>query len=132
MAHDSTAKFSISLDGNRTGTKWHGEFTVKTMLSYNDEFRRDSIRRELLAGVNPQFAEPRVLNNADAFSELAVRITTAPAWWTESNGGRDLFDDNLIGAVYKEALAAEAKVLEAIKAAADAATANLRKVDPQA
>lgn len=129
MSGTGTATFSVSMDGDRTGTKWHGEFTVKTLLSHRDELRRDQIRRELLGGVNPEFASIRSLNQADVFSDLAVRIIKSPSWWNESSGGLDLSDDNVVATVYSKTMDAEKEVLNRIKKDGDEASAELRKAE---
>ena len=123
--------FTISVVGEKTNTTWHGEFKAKPLLSHRDELVRDSRRREFLGGVNPQFADPRQLNQADIFAELSVRLTSAPAFWSDSGGGLDLLDDNVVAEVYKHAVRIENEELARIKKAADEAQAALRKVDPQ-
>lgn len=129
MSGTGTATFSVSMDGDRTGTKWHGEFTVKTLLSHRDELRRDQIRRELLGGVNPEFASIRSLNQADVFSDLAVRIIKSPTWWNEAAGGLDLSDDNVVATVYSKTMDAEKEVLNRIKKDGDEASEELRKTE---
>lgn len=127
MSGTGTSTFTVSLDGDKTGTKWHGEFTVKTLLSHRDELRRDQVRRELLGGVSPEHATVRSLNQADVFSELAARIIKAPSWWNESGAGLDLCDDNVIATVYSKTMEAEKDVLNRIKKDADQANEELRK-----
>lgn len=127
MSGTGTSTFSVSMDGDKTGTKWHGEFTVKTLLSHRDELRRDQIRRELLGGVSPEHASVRSLNQADVFSDLAVRIVKSPAWWNEASGGLDLSDDNVIATIYSKTIDAEKEVLNRIKKDAEQANEELRK-----
>lgn len=129
MSGTGTATFSVSMDGDKTGTKWHGEFTVKTLLSHRDELRRDQLRRELLGGVNPEFASIRSLNQADVFSDLAVRIIKSPSWWAESSGGLDLSDDNVVATVYSKTMDAEKEVLNRLKKDGDEASEELRKTE---
>lgn len=121
------ASFTINIVGESTQTQWVGDFRVKRRLSFRDELRRDSIKRELLGGVNPQFADARAANIADVFSELAVRVVSAPTWWTEKGGGIDLEDDNVASAVYKATMAKEQEALAEIKAKAETAREELRK-----
>jgi hypothetical protein len=125
----NTEKFTISLDGDKTGLKWHGEFESKILLSHRDELVRDARRRELL-GTNAQFATDRALNQAEVLAELAVRLVKAPQFWTESNGGLDLIDDNIVGAVYKKCMDIHDAALAAVKARAEAAQAELKKNTP--
>lgn len=127
----NTAKFNISLDGDSTGEKWIGEFTVKTRLSHRDQMRRDQFRRELLGDARPDMASPRALNQASIFSDLQVRIVDAPKWWLEAANGLDLLDDNVVGEVYSKALEEESKVLQAIKKEGEEAVKDLKENKPQ-
>lgn len=126
----STEKFTISIDGEKSSEKWHGEFTAKTTFSFRDDLVRDAYKRELLGGANPQFASERALNIAEIFSELRVRIVKAPTWWTEKGNGLDLGDDNVAGAVYKAAVAKEQEELARVKEKAETAQAALRAAAP--
>ncbi|CAB4127009.1 hypothetical protein UFOVP75_53 [uncultured Caudovirales phage] len=123
---ETSKSFSISVIGERTQEKWFGEFTAKTLISHRDELRRDAIRRELLGGTNPQFADVRQKNQAELFAEMSIRITKAPSWWMESNGGMDMYDDNVIAEVYAECLKAEQVALKAIQDAGAKAQADLK------
>lgn len=123
-ASPNQAEFTINLDGDVTGEKWHGKFTVKTRLSHSDHLLIDSLRRKYL-GANPESASPRALSTAQAFSELAVRIVEAPPWWI--NNGMDLADDNLITEVYESAVKAENDAIEEIKKKAAEAKKALEK-----
>lgn len=127
----STAKFSISVDGDSTGEKWIGEFTVKTRLSHRDQMRRDQIRRELLGDARPDMASPRALNQAGIFSDLQVRIVDAPRWWLEAANGIDLLDDNVVGEVYGKALEEESKVLAGLKKEGEQAVKDLKEEKPK-
>lgn len=110
-----TEKFNINIDGDKTGTQWHGEFEAKVFLSHRDELRRDALRRQYLGDVAPQYASSRQSNQADVFSELAVRIITAPTWWNENGGGMDMIDDNVVGKVYDAVMGLEKKAMDDIK-----------------
>lgn len=124
-------EFTISVVGEKTNTTWHGAFKAKPLLSHRDELIRDARRRELLGGVNPQFADPRQLNQADIFAELAVRLVSAPSFWADNGGGLDLLDDNVVAEVYKQAIKIETDALADIKKKAEEAQAQLRKAEPQ-
>jgi len=128
---DSTS-FEINVIGDKTGTQWVGKFTVKSLLSHRDDFIRDAKRREFLGSINPQLADAYTLNAADVFGELSVRITLAPAFWTESNGGLDLIDNNVVREVYKKAMEAERAVLDKVKTAGEKAKEELRKAEAEA
>jgi hypothetical protein len=93
--------FSLNVVGDATKTTWAGEFTVKTKLSWRDQLNMDKMRRELL-GPDPQGASQDAVAQAVILSELAARLTDAPKWWTESKGGIDLYDDNVLTAIYEK------------------------------
>lgn len=119
--------FSVSVIGEKTGQQWTGDFSVKTMLSHRDELRRDAIRRELLGPTNPQAADSFTVDATQVFADLSVRILKAPTWWTESGGGLDMHDANVVSEIYKQALAAEQDALNRIKNEAEKAKEELRK-----
>lgn len=125
-ANDRT--FTVSVEGDVSGEKWYGSFTVKTRLTHRDHLRKDQLRRELLGGLETG-PTPSVRAQTAAFvlAELAVRILKAPSWWTESDGGLDLADDNVLQRVYDEALKAEREVVDELRKAAEQAKAELRK-----
>lgn len=123
---DNDAPFSISVIGDSTDEKWVGDFRAKKRLSHRDHLRKDQIRRELL-GSAPGTPTDRALSTAMILSELAVRLTKAPKWWTEAAEGQDLQDDNVIGAAFDEAMRIEREAVEAKKKKAAEAQEELRK-----
>lgn len=129
MGFDNKATFTISVDGERTGEKYKGEFACKILLSHSDQLARDARRRQLLGGSSPDAAFPRPASQADMFAELHVRVLQAPKWWDGSNGGLDLFDDAVLLEVHKQCLAAEAKHLTDLKKQAEDARTELKKAD---
>ena len=60
-------------------------------------------------------------------SELRVRLTKFPPWWSEIGMGLDLADDNVIGKVYDAALLVEADAVEAKKKKAEKVQAQLKE-----
>jgi len=117
--------FTIHVQGDRTFEIWDGTFTVKTMLSHADQMRQDSLRREFL-GPNAQFATDRAITQADTFADLAVRITKAPAWWSDNRGGLDLKDDNVVTKLHEQALKAEKDKTEELRKKGAAAAEALK------
>lgn len=98
-------KFSISVDGEQTEEKWLGSFKVKTKLSHRDSLNRDRVYRDHI-GKEAGDPSPLARDLATIFSELSVRLTETPAWWTESGNGVDLIDNNVVLEVYKQAMEA--------------------------
>lgn len=137
MANANEEMFSVHIIGDTTEKAYPGDFTVKRRLSHRDQLTKDNRRRELLGGA-PGMATERALSTAMILSELYVRITKAPVWWTEAGNGLDLEDDNVIGEIYDRAMKVEADAIEAKKKKAEAVQDKLRaeeaakKADEQA
>jgi hypothetical protein len=118
--------FVVQLVGDTTGTDWTGKFTAKKRLSFNDQLRRDLLRRQMLGTAEAKPSD-RAASMADVFSELMVRLVTSPSWWTDNDEGRELSDENVIVEVYKKALEVEQKALEALQKKATEAKEDLAK-----
>lgn len=99
-------QFSVNVTGDTTGENYRGLFRVRSRLSHRDHLNRDRIRREML-GPAPEAASDRARSIAEIFSQLSVRVIEAPSWWTNSEGGMGLADDNVVAEIYQEALKAE-------------------------
>lgn len=131
MASDANdVPFSISIVGDTTDEKWVGDFRAKRTLSHRDQLRRDQIRRELL-GSAAGASTDRALSIAMVLSELAVRVTKAPKWWTEKDNGLDLEDGNVIGEVYDQVMRIEREHIEARKAKAEKIQGEMRAEPPE-
>lgn len=117
--------FSIHEVGDVTEKTYTGEFRAKVRLSHRDQLRKDQVRREILGG-QPGVPGDRALTTSMILSELAVRLTSVPEWWTDSAGGLDLEDDNVIGKVYDAAMKVEGDAVEAKKKKAEAEQKRLR------
>lgn len=115
--------------GERTRKTFEGSFTVRALLTQQeivdvgmlmDQYNRGS--KTLAQGVS-------LLNRA--FAELDVRIIKAPAFWKDSNQGRDLLDTNIVFGLYKAAMDAETeydkKLEEAAKEADESAKPKKKK-----
>jgi hypothetical protein len=127
MATDANdAPFTVHVVGDTTGLTWSGEFRAKKRLSHKDHLRKDQVRRELLGG-QPGVPGERALTTSMILSELAVRLTKVPGWWTENGDGLEFQDDNVIGVVYDEALKVEREAAEKTKKAAEKIQEQLRE-----
>lgn len=127
MAIDANdAPFTLHVVGETTDLTWKGEFRAKKRLSHRDQLLKDQVRRELLGGQAGQPTE-RALSTSMILSELRVRLTKFPAWWTETGLGLDLDDDNVIGEMYDKALSIEQEAIDAKKKKAEAVQEKLRE-----
>src|SRR3954464_14974506 len=94
----------IDVVGERTGDTFKGKFKFRTRLSHRDRMNIDILRRQYL-GAQPEgaVASPRATQQAMIFSELDIRCIEAPSWWTTASNGQDLYDDDVVGAVFDAA-----------------------------
>jgi len=123
---ETTEKFSVNVIGEKTGTPYAGDFTVKTVLTRRDEFIADSRRRELL-GPSPEGALPALQVEAFMFGQLFVRITAAPKWWSDAGNGIDLPDLNVVSGVYESAKNKEDERVKKVKESAEEALKQIAK-----
>jgi hypothetical protein len=126
MASANEGVFDLNLLGENTGERWLGKFKCKLRLSHRDSIAKDNLRRQLL-GTNPEAASARAASLAFIASELHVRIVEAPAWWMASDNGLELEDDNIVAAVYENAVRLEKETFDALHKKADSATDDLKK-----
>jgi hypothetical protein len=117
--------FTLHEVGETSDLTWKGEFRAKKWLSHRDQLLKDQVRRELLGGQTGQPTD-RALTTSMILSELRVRLTKFPEWWTEVGQGLDLADDNVIGKIYDAAIGVEAEAIEAKKARAEKVQEKLR------
>lgn len=120
----NTMPFKVDIEGETTGTRWTGNFEAKIRLSHADELQRDRLRREYL-GPNPEQASERAKDQANILSQLAVRVTKAPLWWSENRGGLDLCDDSVIAEVFAQAVRVEKETLDEVRKKAEEAKQGL-------
>ena len=127
MAEDAnTSPFTISIVGDVTEEKWYGDFSAKKRLSHRDQLRKDQLRRELL-GSQAGAPTERALSTAMILSELSVRLTKTPSWWTEKGEGLDFADDNIIGTVFDAAMKVERDAADEKKKRAEEALKAMRE-----
>jgi hypothetical protein len=120
----------VSVEGENTGEKFTGKFTFKTRLSHKERLTIDILRRQYL-GAQPEGAVPSADASATAqiMADLDVRIISAPSWWTNSDNGKDLADNEVLYSVFNAAVGAERKAIMDIKEAAAKAKKDLEAVD---
>lgn len=109
------ARVQISVKGELTDLLWSGVFRFKTRISHREQLIRDEYRRRLL-GADAEHASQRALNQAELFSEIQAHLIEAPGWWTKTDGGLDLEDDNVIAEIYNGLIKALAEYRQALAA----------------
>jgi hypothetical protein len=124
-----TEVFEYSGKGKETGTPRDGLFTVKLLISNSDKLREDQLRRQHL-GSNPAAADTEAADIAYAYAFCAVRLTDAPQWWKDANGGLDLLDTNILIEVNNLAYEKVKEAKEARQKAGVQAQDAIRKDQP--
>jgi hypothetical protein len=130
MSLKTEEKFKVAVVGDLTGTPYNGEFTVKTMPSFQDEMDFDSFYAEVL-GARPVGYQPSVLVHNYAFMLAFVRsrLLSAPDWYTKNRNGLDIpkGDLNVITEIFNKTSQAELKNEKDIEKAAETVKATLKK-----
>lgn len=121
-----TFTFTITERGETTGEKFNWAFTAKRRLSIRDRIQKDTVRRSLV-GAGMQDATPDTMIRAEMLAHLSVSITESPKEWRDSQGGLDLYDDNVIIAVYEAVNKAQSEAQRETDAAAVEDKEKLRK-----
>jgi hypothetical protein len=133
MAFSKDSTFTIhNVTGETSGETFSGAFRVLLVLSHAQQLERDRIRRELLGGQAQAAADERAANQARIFSDLAVRIASAPRFWTESNNGLELVDDSVVKAVYDQTTKLVADHMAEVEKRAEVARKQLEAAQPSA
>jgi hypothetical protein len=97
--------FDLNAIGEVTQKEYDGQFTVLCVPSMRD--RRDiEIEKGRLAAdmSNPTDS---LLGLAIILANIRIRILDAPNWWTQSMGGLDIQDENVLVALYEKVMEAE-------------------------
>ena len=125
----SPVTLNYDCEGDLTGTKFDGVFTVRPILGYTEKFDVDFDRRSLMG--NPKVDEQvatEVQNLAFALSQLRLRVVTGPTWFSESQGLRiGWLDTNVVYDLLEKVMDIETKWRAALKEKAVAAKAALAK-----
>lgn len=92
--------------GETTSKRYSGSFTIKSVLN-NFELTDVVLRTDRYNGGSQTIPAQIALFNR-AIAELEIRVKSAPDWWSKSDSGRLIFDQNVVFELF-------AKVLEAQK-----------------
>lgn len=122
---ETTAKFSISTKGDVSQLPYSGNFTVKAVLTRREQFVADQRRREIV-GSFADGAIPALHSEAFMLGQLFVRIQEAPKFWTDSDGGLDLQDYNVIKEIFDKAISLQDERIASLKKQADEAAKTLK------
>jgi len=120
------ANFELNCTGVASGERYVGKFKTKLRLSHRDMLRKDASRRELLTNAtgNP---EPGVAAIAELLSTIWVHLIEEPKWFTDSNRGLDLLDEEPIIEIFQHIMRLKNESSESSKKEAEQAKEQLSK-----
>lgn len=105
--------FDFNHDGEITGKKYDGQFTVKCMLSMADkravEIERSRLTADLMNPTGNLAAMGTVVSN------LRARVLDAPEWYKQSIITLDLLDEEVFYELYSKCLEASDSWLKELK-----------------
>lgn len=107
------AVFDFNYEGATTGKKYDGQFTVVCMLNMARKHALEIEKTRLMA----DFQNPTdgLFGLAVVLANLRVRVTDAPEWWRQSQGGFNILDEDALVALYDKVMEQEAQWRESLK-----------------
>jgi hypothetical protein len=103
---------TIEVEGEVTKKKFIGEFTCK--IPRRKELCLIDKHRAFLNGSMPDLLDPQTLRFHHEISYLRYTVTESPKWWKEADLGYELYDGNVVTALYEKVLAFEVEWLTAV------------------
>jgi hypothetical protein len=89
------------------GKKYEGQFTVICSLNMGQKHNLELEKTRLLGNyVNPTDG---LIGIAIVLSNLRVKIIDGPPWWTQSNGGASIDDEETLMSLFNKVQEVEAK-----------------------
>ena len=89
------------------GKKYDGQFTVLCSLNMGQKHTLELEKTRLLGNyINPTEG---LIGLAIVLSNLRVKVIDGPAWWTQSNGGATIEDEDALVALFNKLQEAEGK-----------------------
>jgi hypothetical protein len=123
--------FSVSTVGTDTGDTYTGDFVLIRYLSSRQHFLQDQLYRQYLGG-DPQLASLFARERAEILSEINAYCLKFPEFWTKTNNGVDLVDNNILIEVYANMNKVYADIAEARKGKVEAAAKKLKELAEKA
>jgi len=109
--------FELEATGSVTGKEYNGKFTVKCILSMFDKRQLEMEKTRLTADYN----NPTEGLSGIAFilANLRVRVVDGPEWWKQSEGGDEIYDEEVLVKLYEKTMDAEKEWRESLKGKAE-------------
>lgn len=105
--------FNFSKEGEITGFKYEGQFTVKCALSLGDkrliEIEKSRLSVDLMNPTGNLDAISRVIAN------LRVRVINGPEWFNQQVNTLSILDEDVVFDVYSECLKASEEWIKDLK-----------------
>ena len=110
---DKESVFDFDFTSELTGKKYEGRFTILCRLDMGQKHRLELEKTRLLGN----YANPTdgLAGIAIILANLRTKITDAPDWWKQSNGGYLIEDEDALVTLYDKVVAAEAEWLEKLR-----------------
>ncbi len=123
MANEATFTMDLTAE---SGERYTGPVRVLKRLTRQQSLRLDALRRELL-GPNPFGATEDVLMSSLRLATCSVHILEAPSWYTGTNRGLNLLDEEPLEYVYNKIMELRDEDRKALEAKAQEAAAELKE-----
>lgn len=91
--------------GETTSKRYSGSFTIKSVLN-NFEATEVILRADRYNGGSQTLPVQTALLNR-AIAELEIRVKSSPDWWSKSDSGRLIYDQNVIFELFNKVLEAQ-------------------------
>lgn len=88
---DMTAMVTLDSVGEKTQSRFMGQFKIKRILTHADMFQLERVYAQLLPSREREINEDQRLKAA-AIAELSVRVVEGPPWWEGSKFGQLMVD----------------------------------------
>lgn len=111
--------FTIDVVGETTGLSYKGEFVAKCVLNMAGRHAMELEKTRLMADyANPS---PGLMGIAISLATVKSKLVKGPEWWTSSNGGADIIDENVIFVLFDECVKIENEWKNSLKKKAEEA-----------
>lgn len=100
-------EFTIDVpEGDVTKQRFKGKFECSCVQTLGQKAESDLLQKKLNAGLEGALTEETKVFHL-VVAQLSTRLTAAPQWWIDSDGGRNLLDTNVLYELYKQCVTAE-------------------------
>lgn len=109
--------FLFSKEGEITGHKYDGQFTVKCVLTLADKRILELEQSRLMGDMGNPSDNLKII--AKVIANLRVRIIDAPDWFEQIISNLDIIDENIIFELYGECLKISNDWIEEVRGKAE-------------